>query len=84
MHEQFLWKMPADLRSVGKPSSRLSITVHIPELGGRNPNDTTAKPPARITMEQTPSITTESHVILLLVDNHCSSDHRQLPKQSCI
>lgn len=65
-------------------SPLLPIMEHIPELGGRDPNSTTAKPPASIPMEQAPSITATSQVVKLFVDNHCSPYDGQFPKQSCL
>lgn len=63
-----------------RPPSTLLLLL-VPKSRGGNANNAAAKPPPCIPMQQTPSVSTQPHVIPLLVHHYCSSDGRHATEQ---
>lgn len=58
------------------PPSKLLLLL-VPKSRGGNADNAAAEPPPCIPMQQTPSVSTQPHVIPHLVHHHCSSDGRR-------
>lgn len=60
------------------------LIVRIPQVRGGYPDDAASKPAACIPMQQAPCISTTPQVVHLLMDHHCSPNHRQPSEQRCL